>query len=459
MRASRRAILAVVVVALIAAIPVSAIASDGILRGDVRQAAAQFDQSLSRALAGGLNKRQADQLLWRFRKVMGTQPQAWWQAPIAEHEQLDKLSRLQADLQTANARQLVEAREALNRQLELWGQTLAAAQTASISSAGLETNPARLISYAALATTPNDLAAITSALSDQSATLDSRMTAFRTARSQAETAVQDARSLLAAAGQYPQLNLASFRAQLASAAAALPSVHEVTAFAPILGTIQQVSAGVQSLLDARNGAYNELAAAQSKLAAAQSIGASVANAPAAINSIGIQVGRAGDQATFQNLTYQLAQQVQALATAISSKQQQPIVFSAGPGQVIVISLSRQVLTAYQDGSVVLNTYVATGRPALPTPPGTYHIFLKQSPYTMISPWPTSSPYWYPTSKVSMVMEFLAGGYFIHDAPWRTWYGPGSNLYNGTHGCVNVPYSPMQFLYSWAQIGTTVVVQY
>ena len=446
-------------VVLIAAIPISAIASDGILRGDVRQAAAQFDQSLSRAIAGGLNHRQADQLRWRLTRLMASSAEVWWQAPIAEHEQLDKLSRLQADLQTANARQLVTAREALNRQLELWGQTLAAAQTADISSAGLDDNPARLISYAALATTPNDLAAITTALSDQSAVLDSRMTAFRTARSQAEAAIQAARNLLAAAGQYPQLSLAPFQEQLASAAAALPSAHEVSAFVPIMATVQQVGAEVQSLLDARNGAYDELAAAQSKLAAAQSIGASVGSAPAVINSIGVQVGRVGTQAGFESLTYQLAQQVQALATAISSKQQQPIVFTAGPGQVIVISLSRQVLTAYQDGSVVLNTYVATGRPALPTPPGTYQIFLKQTPYTMHSPWPTSSPYWYPTSKVSMVMEFLAGGYFIHDAPWRTWYGPGSNLYNGTHGCVNVPFSPMQFLYNWAQIGTTVVVQY
>jgi lipoprotein-anchoring transpeptidase ErfK/SrfK len=57
------------------------------------------------------------------------------------------------------------------------------------------------------------------------------------------------------------------------------------------------------------------------------------------------------------------------------------------------------------------------------------------------------------------MEFIGGGYFIHDAPWRSWYGPGANLYNGTHGCVNVPYGPMATLWSWAPIGTTVVVQY
>jgi lipoprotein-anchoring transpeptidase ErfK/SrfK len=118
-----------------------------------------------------------------------------------------------------------------------------------------------------------------------------------------------------------------------------------------------------------------------------------------------------------------------------------------------------VLTAYQDGTPVLTTYVATGRPQLPTPPGVYHIFAKYSPYKMISPWPYGSPFWYPPSWTNWSMEFAAGGYFIHDAPWRSWYGPGSNIYNGTHGCVNVPYSPMSFLWGWTPMGTTVVVQY
>jgi lipoprotein-anchoring transpeptidase ErfK/SrfK len=57
------------------------------------------------------------------------------------------------------------------------------------------------------------------------------------------------------------------------------------------------------------------------------------------------------------------------------------------------------------------------------------------------------------------MEFLSGGYFIHDAPWRSAYGPGTNGSNGTHGCINTPRSAgqMDFLYNWADMGTTVVV--
>src|SRR5205823_12428206 len=119
----------------------------------------------------------------------------------------------------------------------------------------------------------------------------------------------------------------------------------------------------------------------------------------------------------------------------------PVESNHGVGKVIVISLSRQVLTAYQDGNAILTPFVATGRPQLPTPPGVYYIFARYSPYKFISPWPYGSPYWYPSAWTSFAMEFAAGWYFIHDAPWRSWYGPCSNLYNSAHGCLTVTYRP------------------
>ena len=53
----------------------------------------------------------------------------------------------------------------------------------------------------------------------------------------------------------------------------------------------------------------------------------------------------------------------------------------------------------------------------------------------------------------MAMLFRDGGYFIHDAPWRSDYGAGSNLRGGTHGCVNVPLSGETWLWNWAPVGT------
>ncbi|MDQ6884253.1 MAG: L,D-transpeptidase [Candidatus Dormibacteraeota bacterium] len=128
------------------------------------------------------------------------------------------------------------------------------------------------------------------------------------------------------------------------------------------------------------------------------------------------------------------------------------------GKLIVVSLATQSLSAYENGKVVATTVVATGRPALPTLPGTFHIMAKYAPYKFVSPWPKSSPYWYASAWTNYAMLYQDDGYFIHDAPWRTNYGPGSNLTNGTHGCVNVPLSTMAFLYKWAPVGTTVVVR-
>ena len=459
MRGLRRGILVVVIGALVAAVPVSALASDNILRGDVRQAESQFDRSLSEAIRGGLDTTEADQLLWRYSQVAASKPTSWWQAPVVEHAQLDRLGLLQADLQSQYQQQIAQSREALQTQMHRWASMMGEAQTAGVASAGLDTDQARFINYAATATSPAELTALSKVISDQYDILNGRVAAYRTARAQADAAAQSDRTLLASAGQYPQLSLASFQAEVAAATASLDSVHDAADFGPIVARFQQVAVSVQGLLDARGAAFGQLSDTRSTLATAQSIGAIVGNAAGTINYLAAQLGSAADEGTFQSLNAQLYQQKQALASAIFSKQQQPVAFNGGSGKVIVISLSRQALTAYQDGSVVLTTLVATGRPALPTPPGTYHIFYKTSPYTMISPWPYGSPYWYPTSYVNFVMEFLGGGYFIHDAPWRTWYGPGANLYNGTHGCVNVPYSPMRFLYGWAPIGTTVIVQY
>ena len=125
------------------------------------------------------------------------------------------------------------------------------------------------------------------------------------------------------------------------------------------------------------------------------------------------------------------------------------------GQVIVVSLADQQLTACQDGTAVVDSPITTGRPQLATPPGSYSVMRKNSPWVMRSPWPRSSPYWYPPSRVQYTLWFRPG-YAIHDAPWRARYGPGTES-QGTHGCINVPRPAMDRLYAWAMVGTPVIV--
>ena len=125
-----------------------------------------------------------------------------------------------------------------------------------------------------------------------------------------------------------------------------------------------------------------------------------------------------------------------------------------PGKVIVISLACQQLTAYQDGVPIYNTVVTTGRPELPTPTGQFSVLYKISPFQFVSDWPKSSPFWYPPSWTQYTLWFKYGGFAIHDAPWRSVYGPGTEIH-GSHGCVNTPMPIMASIYAWAPVGTPV----
>jgi lipoprotein-anchoring transpeptidase ErfK/SrfK len=132
---------------------------------------------------------------------------------------------------------------------------------------------------------------------------------------------------------------------------------------------------------------------------------------------------------------------------------------------IVVSLAQERMVAFEGDKPFVDTLVTTGGPELPTPVGTFHILEKRSPFTFKSPWPKSSPYWYADSPTSYAMLFEDSGYFIHDSPWRSWYGPGSNATDGkpggdgtgTHGCVNVPLGVQAKLYTWTDLGTPVIV--
>ncbi len=154
-----------------------------------------------------------------------------------------------------------------------------------------------------------------------------------------------------------------------------------------------------------------------------------------------------------------------LATPIDPPVDLSKYFSSVPDKVIVVSTEGQVLREFDHGVLVHENYVTTGRPELPTVHGVFHVYLKQTPFTFISPWPAGSPFYYPPSPVRYWMPFFQG-YGLHDSPWRSVYGPGTNLPHystdpgepvGSHGCVNIPLSDMVWLWNWAPVGTTVLV--
>lgn len=134
------------------------------------------------------------------------------------------------------------------------------------------------------------------------------------------------------------------------------------------------------------------------------------------------------------------------------------------GQLVLVSVSQQWLWAYDNGALVMATPVTTGQPALPTPPGVYHIMMKESSIWFYSPWPQGSPYYYTPEYIDYAMLFRAGGFYLHTAEWRHVFGPGTNVSHtnpdgttetGSHGCVNMPLDASGVLYNWIQVGTTV----
>lgn len=137
-----------------------------------------------------------------------------------------------------------------------------------------------------------------------------------------------------------------------------------------------------------------------------------------------------------------------------------------PAKVILVSTEAQWAHMYQNGQEVYSSPVTTGGPELPTDHGVFHIYFKASPFVFHSPWPADSPYYYSPTPVTYWMPF-DGGEGLHDASWRSNFGPGSNVAPtdlgggrsilGTHGCVNLPYDTAQWVWNWAPVGTAVVV--
>ncbi len=160
------------------------------------------------------------------------------------------------------------------------------------------------------------------------------------------------------------------------------------------------------------------------------------------------------------------QYIYAELVSLSSSAGSPGVLPSSGNKVIEVSLSRSWLYAYENGKQVFSAAVITGRSTLPTPTGTFHVFAKLSPTTFYSPWPVGSPYYYAPTYINYALEFLAGGYFLHDTSWHSVYGPGTNNWHydpvdgwqwGSHGCVGMPLSAARWLYDWAPIGTTVQI--
>jgi hypothetical protein len=164
-------------------------------------------------------------------------------------------------------------------------------------------------------------------------------------------------------------------------------------------------------------------------------------------------------------------------------------YSVMTGKVIVVSLREQTARMYLDGKMVAFTYVTTGRPGNTSIPGFWTALNRHSPdnpnqnpltntpvpagygdvFTSPDPIPGSPGYYQPTP-IHFDVAYHEFGYWLHDAYWRSTFGPETNLphrdpaaFNGgSHGCINVPYVTsygvnMEWIERWTPIGTPIIV--
>jgi hypothetical protein len=109
------------------------------------------------------------------------------------------------------------------------------------------------------------------------------------------------------------------------------------------------------------------------------------------------------------------------------------------GKRAEVLLDKQVALLIKDNEVVRAIAVSTGKPATPTPPGSYRVYAKIPRW-----WSTPFREWLPWA-----LPFVGGIAFheLGDVP----------VYPASHGCVRQPFSVARWTYAFADVGMPVRV--
>jgi hypothetical protein len=111
---------------------------------------------------------------------------------------------------------------------------------------------------------------------------------------------------------------------------------------------------------------------------------------------------------------------------------------------ITVDLKNQTLYRYQNGKVLDNFLISSGKAGTPTPVGGYSIYRKRPKVNM-------SGIGYSLPNVPWVASFI-GPYTIHGTYWHDNFG-----HPMSHGCVNMRTPDAKTVYDWSEIGTKVII--
>jgi lipoprotein-anchoring transpeptidase ErfK/SrfK len=116
-----------------------------------------------------------------------------------------------------------------------------------------------------------------------------------------------------------------------------------------------------------------------------------------------------------------------------------------------INLSSQYMIVYSGDTIVMESYVSTGRPGFETPTGTFYVNTMLDYDDMEG---VLGGEYYNVPQVPDVMYFTNVGHAIHGAYWHNNFG---NVMS--HGCINLPMDVADWLYSKAHVGMRIVIHY
>ena len=121
---------------------------------------------------------------------------------------------------------------------------------------------------------------------------------------------------------------------------------------------------------------------------------------------------------------------------------------------IIVDRSEQQLRAYEGSTLFFEAPISTGLDLTPTPRGTFRVFKKLPSRYMQGPLPyLVDQQEYDLPGVPWNLYFTEQGAVIHGAYWHTNFGK-----QHSHGCVNLSPPNAQKLYTWADLGTEIIVR-
>ncbi len=121
------------------------------------------------------------------------------------------------------------------------------------------------------------------------------------------------------------------------------------------------------------------------------------------------------------------------------------------GKSIRVDLSEQKLYAIENGITVKEFLVSTGTYAYPTPLGKTEVTAKLPVHDYVWSYGENNPNNYALRGVKWNLRFRKH-FYIHSAPWHNNFGRRMS-----HGCVNMRTSEAEWMYNWADVGTSVEI--